>query len=151
MKMNQLEKSNYYRGLLVLVGKDKMVDPAERSLMISLGQALDFDRRFCEAAMDDLLRNRHLTDEPIHFSTVFAAECFLRDAIRIAISDSAIHPQELKWLRIIARTNGLPQKWLDIEIERLQKLNSDHSLPDYFEIQRLLAEDDRPRADAAAS
>lgn len=138
MNMSQLEKSNYFRGLLVLVGKDRIVDPTERALMIAVGQTLDFDPRFCEAAIDDLLRNRYLTDEPILFSMRQAAECFLRDAIRVAIVDSALHPQELKWLRIIARTNGLPMKWLDAEIARLQELKAANSLPVSFEIQGFL-------------
>jgi hypothetical protein len=138
MKMSQLEKSNYYRGLLVLVGKDRMIDQTERDLMIQVGRTLDFDPRFCESAIDDLLRNRYLTDEPIIFSVRHAAECFLRDAIRVAIVDSALHPQELKWLRVIARSNGLPQKWLNAEIAHLQELKASNSLPDSFEIQRYL-------------
>ncbi len=138
MQMSQLEKSNYYRGLLVLVGKDRIVDATERALMIAVGRTLDFDPRFCEAAIDDLLRNRYLTDEPILFSMRQAAECFLRDAIRVAIVDAELHPQELKWLRLIARTNGLPQKWLEEEIERIQGLKASQSLPDTFEIQQYL-------------
>lgn len=112
------DRGKYYRGLLVLTGRDRIVEPRERDLLLDIGEILDFSRGFCEAAIDDLLRNRHLTHDPIVFSDPGIAECFLRDAIRLALVDDDVHYHELVWLKKVARANGLPEEWLGAELAR---------------------------------
>jgi hypothetical protein len=112
-KIPLLDRGNYYRGLLVLVRRDRIVDPGERELMIQFGQALDFDRRFCEAAIDDLLKNKYIRDEPMTFSDIGTAETFLRDAVLMARVDGEIHPKELVWLQAIADANGPDDEWVN--------------------------------------
>jgi hypothetical protein len=138
MSLPLLDRSNYYKGLLVLAGKDRIVDPRERELVIRVGGILDFDKRFCEAAIDDLLRNPHITDEPIMFPTREIAECFLRDGLRLAIVDEEIHPQELAWLQTIARVNGLTTEWLDAEAKRLREKEGSPDLSGPLAIQQYL-------------
>jgi hypothetical protein len=138
MSLPLLVRSNYYRGLLVLAGKDSIVDPRERELMIRVGEILDFDRRFCEAAIDDLLRNPHITDEPIVFPTEEIAECFLRDGLRLAIVDEKIDLKELDWLKTIARANGITTEWLDEEVKRLAEKGSPPDMSGPLAIQRHL-------------
>jgi hypothetical protein len=117
MKMPQLDRSNYYKGLLVLARKDQIIDERERELLLQLGHALDFDRRFCEAAIDDLLKNPHISDEPVVFSDARAAECFLRDALRFAYRIQDPHARELAWIRKVARANGIADDIVDAEID----------------------------------
>ncbi len=138
MGISQLERSNYYKGLLILTGKDRVIDARERDLMIRFGRILDFDVRFCEAAMDGLLDNRYITDEPIVFSSRETAECFLRDGIRIALTGSEIHPKELKWLRLVAHANGLSREWLDSEIERLRAAGGSGEISGPFAVEECL-------------
>jgi hypothetical protein len=121
MTVSQLDRSNYYKGLLVLSGSDRIIDPRERELMLQLGRLLDFDRRFCEAAIDDLLDNKYITDEPVTFSTREIAECFLLDAIRFALVDDQLHSQEMAWLKAVARANGFTNEWLDAEVQSCEK------------------------------
>jgi hypothetical protein len=116
-----LDRGNYYRGLLVLIRRDRIVDLGEREMMIQLGQSLDFDRRFCEAAIGDVLKNRHIKDEPMTFSDNKTAELFVRDALMLARVDGEIHTKELAWLKAVADANGLDDEWLNAEIQRLQK------------------------------
>jgi hypothetical protein len=98
MRLSPLDRSKYYRGLLVLVRRDRVVHRRERDLMLRIGRLLDFDQRFCAATLDDLLRNRLITDEPVVFSRREIAECFLTDAAALACCDDDIHPHELACL-----------------------------------------------------
>ncbi len=116
MAVSQLDRSTYYRGLLVLSGRDRVIDVRERELMLLLGKMLDFDRRFCEAAIDNLLDNKYITDEPVTFSNREIAECFLRDAIRLALVDGQVQPPEMVWLQAVATANGFSREWLDAEV-----------------------------------
>jgi hypothetical protein len=138
MKLSLLNRSNYYKGLLVLLRRDRFVDARERDLLLKMGEILDFDRRFCDATIDELLSNPHITREPVLFSDKRIMECFFRDAVRLALVDGYLHPQELRWLRAVAHANSQSDQWLDAIIrESEEKIASlDHSAP--FEIQRYL-------------
>ncbi len=116
----QRDRSYYYRGLLVLIGKDRIIEPREREFMLQLGSLFDFDRRFCQAAIDDLLSNEYITDEPVTFSSREIAECFVEDAIRLAWADDEIHSKEMVWINAVAQANGLTKEWLEAELRRFQ-------------------------------
>ncbi len=138
MKLPLSVRSNYYRGLLVLSRRDRVIDPRERSVLIRIGKILDFDVRFCEAAIDDLLSNPHISRCPVVFSDNMIKECFFRDALRIARADGCIHPMELSWLRRTARANGLSNPWLDGIIRDFLENEETRSQCDSFEIQKHL-------------
>ena len=138
MKASLIDRGKYYRGMLVLIGQDRIVDPREHKLMLQFGKMLDFDKRFCEAAIADLLDNKYINDEPIHFDESAIAECFLRDALRLAFIDKEIHSQELSWLKTIARTNKLTDAWMDEEHTRLHKDRITDTSPESFEIHQYL-------------
>jgi RNAse (barnase) inhibitor barstar len=138
MNLSLLNRSNYYRGLLVLLRRDRIIDARERELMLQVGKILDFDKRFCEAAIDDLLSNTHITREPLIFSDEHVRECFFRDALRLALVDDCLHPIELRWLRAMAQANNQSEQWLEAIIREFKekKGSQDQSAP--FEIQRYL-------------
>jgi hypothetical protein len=124
-----VDRGNYYRGLLVLIRRDRAINVRECELMFRFGQALDFDKRFCEAAIGDLMDNKHIRDEPMTFSTRAIAECFLRDATMLAFIDGDLHPKELAWVRTVADLNGLKDELLQNEIRRLHGYQSPFDLP----------------------
>lgn len=136
--LSLLNRSNYYKGLLVLVRRDRIIDAREKSLLLQVGKVLDFDKRFCEATIDDLLSNAHITREPVIFSDERIRECFFRDALRLALVDGFLHPIELRWLRSVAHANNRSDQWLDDIIREYQEKAGtlDSSTP--FEIQRYL-------------
>ncbi len=107
MEIPLAERGNYYRGLLVLIRKDRVISARERDLMIRLGRRLDFDPRFCEGAIDDILKNPHIKNRPMKFSDRAIARRFVSDALMIAGIDGEIHPEEWTWIREVARENGL--------------------------------------------
>jgi hypothetical protein len=118
------ERGNYYRGLLVLIRRDRVINVQERELMIQLGQALDFDKRFCESAMDDLLKNPHIKGAPMKFSSRETAENFMHNAILLALVDGGLHPKELSWLKAVADANAFKNEWLYAEILSLQRFSA---------------------------
>lgn len=113
MKMTMLEKSECFRGFLLLIAQDRKVSIEEKDLLRRIGKALDFEGRFCEEAMNDLLDNEFISRDPPRFSRREYAEAFLLDCIRIAGSDKEIHPKERMWLLRIAEANGLSASWVD--------------------------------------
>ncbi len=119
MALSIRERSSYYRGLLVLVRKDRIIDSRERDLMLRIGGILDFDARFCDAAVDGVLHNKYINDDPVIFQKRETAECFLLDGLRLAAVDGEVHPKELEWLRDVARANHVDDAWLDAEIARV--------------------------------
>ena len=137
MKMSQEVKSHYYKGLLVLLRRDRVIDDRERDLMLQIGEILGFDRRFCEAAIDELMSNTNITRDPVVFSDETIKACFLRDAVRLALIDGELHPSELRWLRVVAHVNGLTDPWLDDVIKQIREKNpAQDDAP--FEIQQHL-------------
>jgi hypothetical protein len=138
MRIALVDRSNYYRGLLVLTGRDRIIDPRERELMLRIGKMLDFEKRLCEATIDDLLVNPHLMKEPVVFSSPLVAECFFRDAVRLAMVDGEINPQELRWLRRVAQDNGRTDKWLHSMIQGFQEQKNSRGPAAVLEIQQYL-------------
>lgn len=136
MKLSQEAKSHYYKGLLVLLRRDRIVDNREKDLMLQIGEILGFDRRFCEATINELLSNANITRDPVLFSDSTIKECFLRDAVRLALIDGNLHPSELRWLRRVAQVNGLTDQWLDNIIQEIQKRPVQKNVP--FDIQQHL-------------
>ena len=116
MSIPLVERGEYYRGLLVLIRRDRIISKQERELMIRVGKRLDFDRRFCENAIDDLLKNSNIKDKPVRFSEKTTAEAFLKDAISLALVDGQLHPRELSWLKAIANANELADGWLSAQM-----------------------------------
>jgi hypothetical protein len=138
MKVSQIDRSNYYRSMLVLIGRDRIIADEERKMMTQLGKLLDFDLRFCEAAIADLLNNEHITDDPILFEDPRTAECFLKDGLRMALADKEIHSREMDWLKTIARTNKIAEEWLELEYRRTHETKENAGLPEPYSIQKLL-------------
>ncbi len=134
MKLPLRTRSDYYKALLVLARRDRIIDPRERILLIRIGEILDFDRRFCEAAIDDLLSNVHISRTPIIFHDDSIKRSFFRDALRVAFADGCIHPKESSWLRQMARANGMSDSWLDAMIMEFLEYGKIHKL-EPFEIQ----------------
>jgi hypothetical protein len=133
MKIPMVTMSNYYKGLLVLSRRDRIIDVRERAFLIKVGKLLDFDRRFCEATIDELLLNSHISRSPIVFSNEAVMESFIRDALRLASADGCIHASELRWLQATAHANGKSDQWLDIII---QESPADPAAP--LEIQKYI-------------
>jgi hypothetical protein len=107
MLISVIDGSNYFRGLLLLIRKDRQVSPAEAEFMRQVGMNLGFEREFCETAIRDILENTYIEENPPLFSSRDIALLFLRDGLRIAYADDVLHPEEETWLKAAADRNGL--------------------------------------------
>ena len=117
MTNNYLDRSNYVKGLLLMIGKDKKITDKERDFLHNTGKTLSFNKKFIEGAIDGLFENEHLGNEPPIFSQKQYAEAFLRDAIKLGFVDNDLSSKEFDWLQSIAVSNGLSNEWLKNELE----------------------------------
>jgi hypothetical protein len=112
MNVSLADHGHYYRGLLVLIRKDRTITDEERLMMMLIGKALGFEESFCAQAIRDILENEYITDDPPVFADQDLARCFIRDGIRLADADGRIDDLELAWLKAVAAANALDAAWL---------------------------------------
>jgi len=111
MKITVEEGSGYLRGLLLLIRKDCKITEQKAQLMKRIGKVLGFEEKFCDSAINEVLENKYILDEPPEFSTKALAEKFIKDGLTLATSGKEIHALEEKWLRSSAENNGLDVEW----------------------------------------
>jgi len=124
--MNLFDRSNYFKGALLLVRKDRKISFPESELMKRIGKALGFEKRFCANAIHEALDNEFLVDTPPKFSTRDLAMKFIKDGLAIAAADNFIHQLEDQWLISVVKRNGLDVHWYFAEKEKLMKKDSQH-------------------------
>ena len=64
MTNNYLDRSNYVKGLLLMIGKDKKITDEERDFLHNVAETLSFNKKFIERAIDELFENKYLGNEP---------------------------------------------------------------------------------------
>jgi hypothetical protein len=138
MTLPLIEKSNYFKGLLVLSRRDRVIRAEEKDLLIKIGGILGFDKRFCEATIDDLLVNPHISRNPVIFCDENLLESFFRDAVRVALSDGDFHPAEYRWLCQTAQANGWTDRRLKSIIREFRRKGMGKNANAPFEVQKLL-------------
>jgi hypothetical protein len=117
MTFNLKDRSNYLRGIILLNIKYNEVSSKRSSMIKEIGSILGFNKGFIEEALKELVQNKYISEEPPKFSNVLLAEAFLKDSIKIALSDNDLHLNELQWLWAIASINSLSKQWLYWELE----------------------------------
>lgn len=117
MRMSLVDRSMYYKGLMLLIRKDREIHDEERRIMMVIGKALSFEAKFCENAIKEILTNKHVIDTPPCFSNPAIARCFIKDGLKIALVDNETHKTELAWLKAVADENGLDDSWYKASVE----------------------------------
>lgn len=136
MELTELDKSNYLKGFLILIGKDKKISDSEREIFLQLSNVLGFNKEFCENAINELFENEYIIEEPPMFSDLDIAKAFIKDGMRIAFSDKELHLYEMNWLKSIGDKNNVPLDW---RLNEFEKIRSGKSIYDKeFEIINLL-------------
>lgn len=115
--MTVLDASNYFKGLLLLIRKDRKLTEPEIALVKRVGKALGFEQGFCDSAINEILENAFIVDEPPTFSSKELAVSFLKDGLSIAMADEEFHPSEESWLRSTAEKNGLGDAFFSQQAE----------------------------------
>ncbi len=110
--MNVLDRSNYFKGMLILAIKDNVIVEQEENILMYLGAKLGFEKKFCHNAIQQSLGNEYIIQTPPVFSQKNIAEQFLLDGLKLAVSDNNLDPYELQWLNSVAQVNKIEQEWL---------------------------------------
>ena len=121
MKLTLLDRSSYFKGLLLLIKRDNIINENERNLMVKIGKTLGFDKSFTEGAVKELMENEFLTDDIPTFSDRFIAESFILDGLKVAFSDNNLSEPELEHLTKIADQNGIDKEWFMLIISKYIK------------------------------
>ena len=127
MTIGVKDASEYFRGLLLLISKDRRITEAETVLMKRIGKALGFEKDFCDNAIHEILDNRFIVDEPPLFSTGELAMKFIKDGLRLAGADDETHHAEVVWLKATAAKNGIEEEWFRQAQERAVHRGSDRA------------------------
>lgn len=110
------ERSEYFRGLLLVMAADGELDIRERELIKKNVSAFDFSPEYIDESIDSILKNRHVSQVPPKFSRPEHSRRFLADALDIAFADGILDETEEKWLRATADLNQIPAEWLEEQI-----------------------------------
>ena len=121
MQLTMLDRSTYFKGLLLLIKKDNIITEGENELMIKIGHALGFEKLFIRTSIKDLMENEFLTDDIPVFSNKYIAESFILDGLKVAFSDNEFSAEELVHLTAIANQNGIDREWLMLLIAKYLK------------------------------
>lgn len=133
--MTQQDKSNYFKGLLILIGKDKKISDSEKANFRKLSKILGFNKEFCDNAIAELLDNEYIIETPPSFSSTEIAKAFIVDGMKIAFADKELHIFELNWLKSVAEKNSLDKEWC---IKRFNENQSGSGELIKFEIENIL-------------
>ena len=134
MPMTLTDRSDYFRGLLLLTRKDNVITNEEKAVLLRLGELLQFNREFCENTIRDLLQNPYFDEKPPLFSNRECAEMFLLDGIKLAFADHNLHKKEYAWMQEIATKNDISLEWLSTRLSG--SLNEKDYDRNNFEIER---------------
>lgn len=138
MEIKIQDKSNYLRAVLILIGKDGKIGKKEQELVLKLAHVLGFEQKFCEDAINDLLENEYIIEDPPLFSNKSIAEAFLVDGMRIAFADKDLHLYEMNWLKVVGDKNNIMLEWRLNQFEQVRNSPFQSVNEFEFEIAKLL-------------
>ncbi len=124
MKISLIDRSLYYKSLMLLIRKDHEIHDEEKKTMMRIGEMLGFDFKFCANTIAEIMKNCNIIDSPPHFSETKIALYFIRDGLRLSAADGQIHEAELAWLKSVAESNGLSNLWAG-EVEKFHLTHGD--------------------------
>ena len=117
MILNQIDRNNYFKGLLVLVGIRRKITKTEEVSVKNVAKILDLNQNFVDDVIKKFHENKYIIETPPKFSNHILAEIFLRDGMRVAFTDKMLHLHELEWLARFAVNNNFSKQWFFIELE----------------------------------
>jgi len=126
MTVNLMDRSNYFKGLLILSKVDDDIAFQEKEILKIVGEKLGFNKEFCDTTINDIIENEHIQNEPLKFSNQQIANMFLRDGIKLAFSDSNLDEKEYEWILECAKANNISESRINELVTNV--LNSDDKL-----------------------
>jgi hypothetical protein len=134
MKISLLDRSLYYKGLMLLIRKDRKVHDDEKKMMMHIGKTLGFAPKFCANTIEKIMDNNQIVDSPPLFSETDIALCFIRDGLRLSAVDGQIDKAETTWLESVAIHNGIHSLWYE-EVEKVGQMNHTKIIEDHLQLR----------------
>ncbi len=134
MRISLVDRSLYYKGLMLLIRKDHEIRQEERDMMMRIGEMLGFDPNFCKSTIDEIINNKYVNDSAPLFSDPSVTRCFLKDGLKLSAADGQIHETEIQWLESVAKANCLENVWSS-EVDMFNLRLSDLSALDSLELK----------------
>ena len=138
MRLSELDRSNYFRAMLLLSGKDRKISKAEQNFINTLGEKLGFEKSFTKSAVNSFFSNKHIPNDPPRFSNREIAKSFIRDGIKLIIEDPKINQDEVDWISNVAKVNGISENWIFDLIEKSKQVQSFETSPITLEVESFL-------------
>ncbi len=145
-----LDRSTYFKGLLLLIKADNLVTEGENELMTKIGQTLGFEKSFIERAISELIENEFLTNDIPIFSHKSIAESFILDGLKVAFSDDEFSAEELEHLTNIATQNGIDKEWLMLLIAKYLKHSDTLNTNEFLFVNKYLKDEEVETVDIKA-
>jgi len=117
MTLTDLDKSNYLRGFLILVGVDRQSNENKREIIKEVSKILGFNQNFVENSLNEIYENKFINKDPPKFSNQEITEIFIKDGIRLASVNKVLHLHDIKWLLNTALNNNISEQFVFIELE----------------------------------
>src|ERR1035437_9742347 len=138
MELTLLDKSNYLRSLLILIGKDKNIAIKEKELFLRLSKTLGFSEEFCNDAVNELLVNNYVIEDPPKFSDIEIAKEFIKDGIQLAFADGSLHLYEMNWLNFVGDKNNVDPDWRVEQLNDFKKVGTIERSKIIFENEKII-------------
>lgn len=106
-----IDKSNYLRGLLVLIARDNVVQDHEINTFMEEGSQMGYERDFLRSSINTLLKNKHIKSDPPRFHNPGFAIKLIESGIEIINKDNLTHPMKVNFLHQVAACNGIQDIW----------------------------------------
>ena len=76
-----------------------------------MSKTLGFSEEFCNDAVNELLQNNYIIEDPPKFSDIEIAKAFIKDGIQLAFADGSLHLYEMNWLNFVGNKNNIDPDW----------------------------------------
>ncbi len=116
-----IDKSNFIKGLLVLITKDRKISDKERNLLKETGTSMGFSAEFLDEAIDEALNNEYISHEPPKFNNNSLAIEFLEKGFRIAFCDHSFDKNEIKFLMETSEINNIPVAEFNLLLSKVKE------------------------------
>ncbi len=138
MELTYLDRSTYFKGLLLLIKRDKRIAKQEIKLIKKIGKVLGFEKSFIKSSVDNLLENKYLTDDIPVFSDKLFAESFILDGLKLSFSDDDFSAEELEYLTSVAKQNSINRDLLMVLLKNYLKFSDDLNSNEFLFVSKYM-------------
>jgi len=108
MKLKEItykDRSEFLRGFATIIKKNNCGHPDEKIMFLTIGKYFGFEKEFCEKAVEHLMINKYIPEEPAIFTARPVAEFFINDVAKIMLHTNSMTEASKQWLLKTAEAN----------------------------------------------